>query len=88
MKQNKQQYIIAYTGIFALGYVKITWNPFKSSEKKLNSHYEGKQFATKISSKWWADLYCKMLQKTSDYNFDFRTFKVIPFDTVEEQIPT
>jgi len=75
--KKKKQYVITYTCIFTTGYVKNTWIPFKSKEIRLNIHQEGINFATKFRFKKIAELWCKILQWSSNKNFDFKDYKVI-----------
>jgi hypothetical protein len=77
MKNKKEKYVITYTCIFTTGYVKLTWNPFiKQDEKRLDNIWDGMEFATKFRFKWLADLYCYILQKSSDANIELKTFYV------------
>ena len=73
------KYIITYSEIFTTGYVQFAMVK-KSKEVKINSIFEAKQFATKFRFKIIADLLCKLMQWTSDRNYDLRTYKVIPFE--------
>lgn len=72
----KKNYCISYTGLFESGYLEIAWFK-KSGIRKYAPNENMKQRAAKFKFKWFANLICRLANKSSEVNYDFRTFQVI-----------
>jgi hypothetical protein len=73
---GKTRYIIHYTGLFQEGHVTIAWTGRDNELVRRESFADSEKHATKFRFKFMADIYCWMCQKSSDMNFELRTFKV------------
>ncbi len=71
----QKKYVIAFTGVFEMGYVIFTWRLSNNGKLIKNKTLaESKQNAKKFRSKRMANFWCWLLNKTDQ---DFRTFKVV-----------
>jgi hypothetical protein len=76
----KTKYIITYTSPFINGLVTLTWTSLKTKKVLYTNYIDVIEHCTKFRLKLIAELYCKLIQWTSDRNYELTTFKVIEYE--------